>query len=213
MRFWKPRTVEGSPKVGIAVAAYLTNEDSREAAALRTLVASFQAQTYRNWELLIVHDGPYPHHYGMLEYFSQWDREPRVRTMETEKRLQDFGHHHRQAAITALLKDKCEWIGLTNQDNYYAPVYLEWLLSDAQRKKATFVYCNAVHSHKQWKPMTTDIRRGKIDLGCFLAHRSIVERIKFDKVNFAADWDFIQRLVVAAKTRVARVDATLFTHN
>jgi len=161
----------------------------------------------------IVHDGPYPHDHGTLQYFSQWDMEPRVKVVETEKRLQDHGHHHRQAAITALLKEQCDWICLTNQDNYYAPVFLEAMLFEAQRKKVPFAYCNCVHSHKQWKALSTDLRRGKIDLGCFIAHRSIVERIKFDKVTFSADWDFISRLIQASKSRVARLDATLFVHN
>lgn len=204
--------ITGNPKVGMAVAAYLRSESEQQAMALKCLVASVQAQTYPNWHLQVTHDGPYPHDHGMLTYMSQWDQEARVKVVETDVRKQEFGHPHRQKAVTALIDLGCEWIGLTNQDNYYAPVYFEWLLSAAQTHKAQFAYCDMVRSHKLWKPMGTSIRRGHIDLGGFLVHRSLAAKIKFDNFTFIGDWDYIRRLTGAAKN-VIKVPATLFTHN
>lgn len=211
MRYWKARKLTGNPKVGIAVAAYAT--DDRHQAALKALVASFEAQTYGNWQLEVTHDGPYPHDHGTLKFFDQWDGEPRVSVVETPSWQGKFGHPHRQAAIERLLAAGCEWIGLTNQDNYYAPVYLEWMLHTGQSTGSDLVYCDFVHSHATWKPRVAQLRRGYIDLGCFLAHRRLVEQIRFDKFEFAGDWDYISRLNHAAKDRSAKVPAVLFTHN
>lgn len=210
MRYWKPKKI-GAIKVGVAVAAHVA--DDRQAASLCCLVASFQAQTHPHWQLRVVHDGPYSHDPATLRFFDQWDREPRVVVAETKERKQQFGHPHRQAAIEQLLKDGCEWIGLTNQDNYYVPVYLEWMLYVAGQRKVPFVYCDCVHSHQSWKPMATRPKRGHIDLGGFLAHRSVVEKVKFDKVTFAADGDYVERLVAAGRSRSEKVPATLFVHN
>lgn len=213
MRFWKPVSVPGAPVVGIAVAAYLEGGEFglRTHAGLCCLIDSFAAQTYHDWKMLIVHDGPAPsgEAQGVLRGA---ERDKRVVATETEFREQKFGHPHRQMAIDRLIESGCEWIGLTNQDNYYMPVYLEWMLHEVTKTKAKFVYCDMVHSHKLWKPVTTEIKRGKIDLGCFLVHRDVAKKIRFDQTHFAADWDYIARVKAEAK-KVAKVHATLFAHN
>ena len=212
MRFWKSKKITGTPTVGIAVAAYMGDPfDHRLASAVRSLAAAIQAQTYTHWKLDITHDGPYDRRF--VNWVDQVDaNDGRVVVRETPERKQQFGHPHRQAAIDRLMASGCEWIGLTNQDNYYVPTYLEWMVAEAQAKKAQLVYCDFVSSHKMWKYVPTELRRGNVDLGGFLAHRSIVEKIKFDKFTFAGDWDYISRLRGAAKV-VAKVNAVLYTHN
>lgn len=212
MRYWKPMPPKGNPKVGIAVAAYLPRPEAREAAALECLVASLRAQTYPNWAAEVTHDGPYPHDHAALTFFDQWDAEPRVTVVEAAERKQQFGHPHRPAALQRLLDAGCDWVGLTNQDNYYAPVYLEWMLSEAQARNAELAYCDCVHSHKKWKPLACEVARGRIDLGGFLVRADLAAKIKFDKTTFAADWDWVSRLRKAAK-KVAKVPGTLFVHN
>jgi hypothetical protein len=211
MRFWKPRKIAGTPKVGVAVAAYIGG-DERLAASLEGLAASIRAQTYPHWCMLVVHDGPSDGLIGDRTLGRISLPEPRCLTHETVVRKQQFGHPHRQMAIDRLLELGCEWIGLTNQDNYYVPVYLEWMLATAQDKQAELVYCDAVHSHKQWKPLSGELRRGHIDLGGFLVHKRIAEKIKFDKFTFAGDWDYISRLKAATK-KTCKVPGTLFIHN
>lgn len=221
MRYWKPKPIVGTPTVGIGVAAYIPDDGNtdRLRAALRCLVASFQAQTYTRWKMLIVHDGPYPHDHASLKYFDQWDDEPRVIVTETKERKQQFGHPHRQHMIDTLADGGCEWIGLTNQDNYYVPTYLEWMLSvgTAGKHPCDFVYCDMVHSHKLWKPLITQPKRGKLDLGGWLARASLARQTKFDNHSFAGDGDYINRLVEHARKKsnaaVQKVAATLFVHN
>lgn len=209
MRFWKPLQPPSDAKVGIAVAAYL-NEDptGRLHHGLQALVHSLKAQTHQKTYVHIVHDGLYaggrpallPNVYD-AGFFA------------TEKRAGEFGHPHRQAAVDWLRDNDCDWIGLTNQDNYYAPTYLEWMLWTADQSKALLVYCDFVHSHKRWKPIDARPVRGKLDLGGFLVHESLAAKVKFDKFTFAGDADYFERLVKAARGRVAKVSATLFVHN
>jgi len=213
MRFWKPRTVATGTKVGVAVAAYIPGGETREAASLACLVASLQSQTHPQWQAGVVHDGPYPHDPATLRFIDQWDRDARITVVETAERKQKFGHPHRAETIDHLLRVGCDWLLLTNQDNYYAPVFFEWMLSEAQTKKAKIVYCDCVHSHKQWAHLPAATRRGKIDLGSFLFHKDLAAKIKFDKTTFAADWDFFSRLLDAAGGKAAKVNATLFVHN
>jgi hypothetical protein len=208
MRFWKTRPVDGQPLVGLAVAAYLNDDTSlRLHAAVQCLYYAILAQTYPNWKLLFVHDGPYSGP-GVPQF-----SDPRVEWVETPARLAKFGHPYRQMASERLQAAGCQWIGMTNQDNYYVPVYFEWMLAAAIAKQVPFVYCDMVHSHKKWKPLITKPTRGAIDLGAFLARSDLVAKVKFDQTGFAADGDFVQRLVQAAKNRVEKVPATIFLHN
>lgn len=212
MRYWKPRTIADNPKVGIAVAAYLS-ATVRDGPALECLCSALQAQTYHNWYALVVHDGPTAMSDERVLKGIRDREDERFETWVTAERKQQFGHPWRQPAVERLLQVGCEWVGLTNQDNYYCPVYLEWMLSEAQRHKAPFVYCDFVRSHKQWAVHNSRPKKGQLDLGAFLAHKSIVSKIKFDKLTFDGDGDYINRLVQAAKHRVAKVSAPLMVHN
>lgn len=212
MRRWTAKKFTTRPRIGIAVASYLHGEDSaRRFSSLCCLLHSFCAQTYANWHILVTHDGPLDAELQRAIGVSVL-HDSRITIEATPVRKQQFGHPHRQAAIEKLIQGGAEWLALTNDDNYYAPVYLEWLLHQALEKKADFVYCDMVHSHHLWKPLAGELRRGRIDVGGFLVRATVAAQIKFDNYTFAGDWDYISRL--QAKSRiVVKVPATLFTHN
>lgn len=212
MRYWKAKRVAGEPRVGVGVASYL-NGDTRRQAAIRSLVASFQAQTYLHWRMMIYHDGPLDRNIRL-----EWDQQihdNRVVIVEAPERRMKFGHPWRQKAIDNLTASN-QWLLLTNDDNWYAPVFLEWLLSaatTAPKPGCQFVYCDMVHSHKMWKPMTTLPKYKHLDLGGFLVSSQIAKRIPFDKTGFNADGDWIDRLSKEAGSRIIKVPATLYVHN
>lgn len=213
MRFWTPKKVHGNPLVGIAVAAFL--ETRRDEYCLNGLVASFQAQTYENWRLLVVHDGPLPAGptQGRLAVLTGADA--RVELVLARERKKQFGHPHRQAAVDTLLKSGCAWVGMTNQDNWYAPTYLEWMLSVGTHPKRPkdFVYCDCLHSHKLWRQMITEPRRGKLDLGGWLARAELIKQVQFTDYSFDGDGKYIDKLRTRARGKIEKVPGTLFVHN
>jgi hypothetical protein len=214
VRYWKGKKVVGEPRVGVGVASYL-GADPRRWASLKCLVASFEAQTYKNWRMLVVHDGPAPHDNEALRNADRLgDWEPRVTFHETAERKQKFGHPHRQFAVDRLAKD-CDWLLLTNDDNYYCPVFLEWLLAQATtaRGGCLLAYCDMIHSHKLWQPFHTKPKYKHLDLGGFIVHSSLAGAVPFDKHSFAGDGDWINRLAARAGKKVQKVAATLFVHN
>lgn len=213
MRYWRSKQVRGTPTVGIGVATYL-NDEPRRRAALRSLLASFQAQTYPHWRLVAYHDGP-----ASADVRREWEqeaaRDSRLSLVETPSRKQQFGHPWRQRAIEELA-GTCPWLLLTNDDNWYAPVFLEWLLAEATaaRPPAQLAYCDMVHSHRLWQPLVTQPRYRHLDLGGLLVAAALARRVPFDKTSFNADGDWIDRLVrVAGPRLVVKVRATLFVHN
>lgn len=213
MRFWKPKPVVGTPQIGMGVATFLEGKDrERRLCSLLCLLWAFKAQTWQNWRIVVVHDGPLSE--GTKLAIQATD--PRIE-VQTPPHVGQFGHPHRQATVEALATN-CEWFGLTNDDNYYVPSYFEWMLSQGTNSKGCeFVYCDMVHSHRMWKAMTTVPRRGKLDLGGWIARTSLASGVKFDNHTFAGDGDYINRLSDRAKRKnphgVQKVAACLFVHN
>lgn len=203
MRYWKQRPTPGMPRVGIAIASYL-RDDRRQLAALRCLLASLEAQTYPHWRAVVVHDGP------LGSERPDWLRSGRFEFRETPVRAGQFGHPHRQPAAASLAD--CPIVGFSNGDNYYAPVFLEALVHEIAARKADLAYCDMVHSHQLWKPVTTKPTRGKIDVGGFLVRRSLVEQTPWTDYTFSGDGRYVEALVRKCR-RVAKVPGCLFVHN
>lgn len=206
MRYWKPRTIPGDPVVTLAIASYL-NDDPRRVDALFCLLYSLKAQTYPNWRAVVVHDGPFTapfQAYGRLMAFDE-----RVRIVKTADRLRQAGHPHRR---TYALEGPGEFVGFANDDVYYCPVYFEWLLSELATHDADLAHCDMVHSHKMWRPLATRPVRGHIDVGGFLARRSLVESTPWTDFSFNGDGAYVEALVRKAR-KVVKVPAVLYVHN
>lgn len=211
MRYWKPRPIPGNPRVTIVVASYL-NDDPRRLAALQCLLASLNAQTYPNWSAIVVHDGPLlPAVAARVTPMLAAVHPARIVLSATAERVQQFGHPHRHAIACQV---PAEFVGFANDDGYYAPVYLEWLLSrlcDPERP-CDLAHCDLVHSHRLWREFVTAPVAGKIDVGCFLARTDLVRRTPWTDHSFRGDGIYVEALARNARG-VARVDKLLYVHN
>lgn len=207
MRYWsrnRPAKIPGNPLVEVLAAAYVV-EDERLRDALACFVYSMRAQTWRNWKLKILHDGPGS---GMFKFFSGL-HDPRVEFQETAERRGKFGHPWRQQAIAA---SRGDYITLTNADNYYAPVFVEAMLGALVHQRADFAYCNFVHSHQNWKFFKSEPRKSKLDLGAWMARGDLVRGVPFDSFEFNGDGQYIDRLTAKAG-KIVKLDQSLLVHN
>lgn len=203
MRKWKTRPVAGSPRIGMVVATY------KQDAQLRGLAASLQSQTYKNFCALAVHDGP-----AEDIYRKAWPTDdPRFEWDELPARKNEFGHPSRRHGFTQFA-GRVDYLCNTNGDCWYAPVYFESMLNQIQAADADFVYCNMVHSHKLWAPLTTSIGRSCIDTGCWIAKASLVLTALPDWTGneFAADWTFIEKMM-ALKPKTTKNGGFYYIHN
>jgi hypothetical protein len=210
MRYWKTKSIEAPAKVGMGIASYLNGPDrKRRLSQLRCLLASLEAQTHEDWRAIVVHDGPVDDRDTCKDLVDLC--RGRTHLLITGERLGQFGHPNRRLAIEGL--QGCQWIGLTNEDNYYMPVFMEWLVSEGQRRDALLVHADMVHSHKLWQVLSTSPKRGRLDLGGMLVRAELATRVPFDNYEFAGDGHWINKLAEKAGNRVAKVPAVLFVHN
>src|SRR4051794_33816153 len=103
IRGWTPLAVPGAPRVSIVVATY------EQADELACLIYSLKAQTYDNWEAVLVHDGPAESARRVVDVVA----DPRIRLIETPERRGQFGHPWRRTGIDQATGD---YIGLSNGD-------------------------------------------------------------------------------------------------
>jgi glycosyltransferase involved in cell wall biosynthesis len=198
-RGWQPLPVPGRPQVSLAVAAY------HEPDALGCLLFSLKAQTYDRWEAVIVHDGPGPEVRELVAGL----RDDRIRLLETPERRGQYGHPWRRLGI-----DACTgaYIGLSNADNYYAPVYFEWMLAALIEQRADFAYCNMVHSYSRYSPVASRPGKGGLDLGAWVARAELVKATPWWDMGFMGDGTFIEDLLDRT-AKVVHVPGFLFVHN
>lgn len=199
MRNWKPRGLSGSEKVSVVVATYEQTD------CLLSLLYGLRAQTYQNWEAIVVHDGPGPTCRRLVDGIG----DARIVCHEAPEHGGHFGHEWR---AWGLERATGAYVGMTNGDNWYAPVYFEWMLSAMIPAGADLAYANMIHSHHQWAPFKTVLRVGQCDLGAWIATAALARAVPWPGTSFEADGQYIEAMARLAR-RVVHVPGHLFVHN
>lgn len=194
-------TVIGNPKVSMVVACYQSPKK------LLLPLGSFIAQTHENWECLVVHDGP-----GGSEIEELIDRlgDSRISFHSLPDKSNDWGNTSKEYGSHLSIGS---YIGHSNDDNFYAPVYFEWMLRSLIDNEAQFAYCDMVHSHRKYQPMVCEPRPCHIDGGGWLCLSTIVKATPWPtKSDNHADGHYVESLLNLCG-RSIHVPHYLFTHN
>jgi len=206
MRYWKRNSISNNPKVGMVVATY------EQTSCLQSLLASLKSQTWENFKVIVSHDGPASQE-ARGAFNSVAGKDSRFVFQETAERKNQFGNERRYPGFKELIADGADSLTTTNGDCWYTPNYFESMLYQMQKESSEFVYCNMIHSHKLWQPMITSIKRGNIDVGCWMASKKIIEKVEWTDFSFTGDWSFIHKLHKASESKQSKVDGYLYVHN
>lgn len=192
------------------------------------LVASLIAQTYHNWELYLVHDGPAPNDYPRFQ-------DDRIHFIEEQGPRKHYGHPIREQYLQKIKAQKIQgdYVVITNDDNYHAPFYLEKLvkaLDDFQ--DAPGAYCSGmVHNYAGFpgqvpEPGAQNVtngyniiqvkpERGYIDCAAVMVRAKYAGAAGWPDYSHSSDWTYLNRIAQQTggwqKFRV--VPGVLLTHN
>jgi hypothetical protein len=167
-------------------------------------------QTFKNWRLILVHDGPGD---GAAETFIRAVNDDRITYVETEKRVNNWGH---QIRADYLQKVTSEYIIITNPDNYYMPVFLEYMLKPfTPGRDIVATFCSAmVHSYRNWETQPTRLARGHLDCGGVLLKTAQAQAVGWKSLEHSADWFFFEDIIKRyGAGKFVPVKGTLFVHN
>src|SRR5208282_1678416 len=125
-----------------------------------------------------------------------------VNVNQTHVKKSRLGPPFRQVGL-----DACpgEYIGLSNDDNYYAPGYLEQMLFAMEDEGAPMACCDMLMSYHGWVHITTGVEPLSQDLGCWIARADLVKSVPWRGEAFVSDTDYFLRLAEAAGRKIAYV--------
>ena len=201
-----------APELTIVCVAYQRYEK------IPVLLHCLLAQTVQNFKLLILHDG-YDQKMDVLlaEYKSRYPEF--LDYAFTQERHNDYGHSLREIGIQMV---QTPFLLLTNDDNYYCPIFVEKMLLALREHQADLVLCDMIHSHNNpgghiqppYSLLKTAPEPGSIDIGCFIVKTALAKEVGFrDKGHDGDATFFLDLLRTNPSARIAKVNQVLFVHN
>lgn len=179
---------------------------------LRTLIDCFLVQTVPTWELNIIYDGLVPD--SVQEVVGLYN-DDRIKFFNSRKRLGNYGHPNRRQVLEKLACDPNDFILMTNDDNYYVPVFVEYMTCQATRTVGV-VSCNTIHSHFQYRVHESRLVENGIDMGAFIVRAQISKIVGFRYDDFSADGKYAEECANTARAyrmEVIHIPKCLFVHN
>jgi glycosyltransferase involved in cell wall biosynthesis len=184
---------------------------------LMTQLCSLAAQTLINFKILVFHDGHNESVETVVKEFKNLYPHIEIEYTFSTKRFNDYGHSLREIALNETTE---KFTLLTNDDNYYAPNFIQELMPALLSGNYEISYCNMIHSHDNpnalsaggYQPFSTQMRINWIDIGSFIFDTKIGQKVGFSDKSFAADGVFLEKMI-AAGARPSKNDKYLFVHN
>ncbi len=172
------------------------------------VISSLIMQTFKDWKLLLIHDGPGE---GEIKAYVELINDDRIEYLETEKHAGNWGHSIRSEYLQ---KVESEFVLITNPDNYYTPVFLEYMLKPL-KNGYTASYCSQmVHSYLAWNTQVCKLVRGHVDCGGVLLKTDKAKSVGWHSMEHSADWFFFEAIIKKyGAGSFIPIKGTLFVHN
>lgn len=193
----------------------------RQPQPLLCLLMSLSCQTCRNFDIIVLHDGPDSATRDAVTAFRTLDEAMTIQYVESDVRHNDWGHSLRQTGIDMASGDH---VLITNGDNYYAPRLVEYAFDAMERHALDVVLWDMVHSHPNaggmkvpaYAPFVTYPLRRRIDIGAFMVRTALAKAAGFKDRSHDADASYFEAVLRArpgAPLNVGKIRRTLMTHN
>lgn len=152
---------------------------------LRRICDCFLLQSCENWKLTIVHDGKAPQ--KIIDVMNEYVTESRITFVQTEERVGNFGHPNRKRFLQEIKGEKDDFVLITNEDNIYVDVFVEYFLRETNKANVGMVFCNTIHSYSGYDILNTQVRENYIDMGSFIVRLSVAQETGFNHLHLSAD--------------------------
>lgn len=181
------------------------------------IAAAMEAQTYQNWRLWMLHDGPVGDNVDMLRILNGIN-DSRIQFMQTTVRQQQYGHPMRKWALEQLKAGEypdAKYVVITNSDNYFLPVFCQYMLNGFEGKKdCKAVYCDMLHNYFGNIQVRTKIKLANIDIAAVMFERNCVAEEGWNSMDHSSDWTLIDAIHTKhGHQSFVKVPGTLVVHN
>ena len=126
--------------------------------------------------------------------------------------------------MRAQVVQECEHdhILLTNDDNYYVPIFTQTMMHAITSHDAHLVMCDMIHSHNNpggrvqlpYNLFTTHPQLMHCDVGCFITKGQLAKQVGFTNLHVSwADGIFVDNIMQQPGIKWVKVPHVLFVHN
>ena len=179
------------------------------------VIPSLYAQTYKNFEIILVHDGPTEGTQD-AQIINGYMYDPRLKLHEIPGPNGDWGHEARAYGLEHI-DHASELIVFGGSDNYYVPTFLEEMVKPFQNEKVQATICNCIHNIRHYEfIMECKIQYSLIDCGNFMTRTKNAQEVGWKKRDYNADWWYIneiQQKYCKGPESVKKINKILFVHN
>ena len=203
-------------------------------AQLRSFIGSLQAQTRKDFKVVINVDGSLTQkteqeleHFGANQYKDyHWvkkldgiiDGDTRfiVKHREHKGGCGNFWRSH------SLHNDvESKMVHWTNADNQYTPVFVEYMLGEYERTKSDIIICQCLHNYaggpsrtEAYRVLDAQPMMNWIDYVNFICKTSIAKKVSFNHGEFTgSDGMLVSEMVSWEAATVSKVHRVLSVHN
>lgn len=176
-----------------------------------TIVASMMNQTYENWELHLVHAGQTPPDYPKFN-------DDRIKFFATAQNRKNWGHPIRYDWLNKIKAKEieCDYVVVTNDDNYHVPHYLEKLISPLEKDQTLIgSYCShmvhnyagiigyesakdqvdgADHITDGYGVIEVKPEQGYMDCACAMVRSEVASGVGWPSMRHSSDWDYLEMI-------------------
>lgn len=177
---------------------------------LMCTISSIFAQRSDKWKIHVVADCP-PE--GTLDKIIDFYKDDeRIKFTILPERYNDWGHTPRNYGLEHATE---EWVLMTGEDNYYAPVFVDHFI-DKITPNSHFIYCDMIHNWTdfQYFHIKCQPKWGQIDIGNFIVRTNFAKQLKLDATNMQADGKFVEEYLQKFPNGVIKyIEKPLYVHN
>lgn len=175
------------------------------------IISSLVMQTHKNWELVLIHDGP-----DTEKIWKHIPLDERITYMETPKHGGCWGHYIRQIGLQ-MFHDKADYLIVTNPDNFYAPPALAYMIKTFETHPSAIAvyFSQIIHSYTNWKVMNCRLEQGFLDCGGVMVRAEVAAAVPWESISdHSADWIWFEAIIAKyGAGRFQKVDSIVFIHN
>jgi hypothetical protein len=184
---------------------------------LRCLVASLACQTNLSFVLKIIHDGPSLDTSECVTDLKRIYPKLNITYQETGERFNDYGHTLRSMG---LMDSKQDYVLLTNDDNYYVPVFVDEIQAVINSELPDIVYFDMVHNYAfgyhpnpiSYQTLIAEPILNRIDIGSFVFNTKLGQSVGFRGRHHQADGMFFEDMKDSG-AKIVKIPKVLFVHN
>lgn len=204
------------------------------------IISALLNQTYQNWELLLIHDGP---NSTKLHDIVKAFNDNRITYIEDAEHKGEWGHRLRKWALEEMregrLGQDSDYVVITNSDNYLVPTFTEYLLDGFRRNPdSVATYCShMVHSYLspqqttilshgqraarnlrwenyKWGVLSCKLELGHIDCSGVMVRKDVACEVGWNDLSHSSDWTYFNEIIKKYGThRWTKVNGCLLVHN